>query len=289
MKIAATVILYNPQSDLFNNLKSYTNQVEEIFVIDNSPEPDISRQEKINQIFPHMTYIANKENLGIAKGLNIACTHAIAQGYDWLLTMDQDSAFENFTDYLDCFSTLSNKNNIAITSPNISKKNVSPYTKKCSHYNADATITSGSLLNLKLFNQIGQFEEKLFIDSVDVDYCFKAKKIGLKVLFFEKIFLKHTIGTKTLCKNLFTRKLKNIKQHTPSRVYYTIRNKLYLMSQYRHDFPEICGTKKILHDIFIRKIKKVIFYEDQKFLKLYAIFKGVLHFLLKRYGSEFSC
>ena len=36
MKIAACVILYHPEESILNNIKSYINHIEKIYVIDNS-------------------------------------------------------------------------------------------------------------------------------------------------------------------------------------------------------------------------------------------------------------
>ena len=37
-------------------------------------------------------------------------------------------------------------------------------------------MTSGNLLNLKIAEKIGDFEEKLFIDEVDHDYCYRIRR-----------------------------------------------------------------------------------------------------------------
>jgi len=66
MRIAGVVVLYNPPINVLPNINSYRNQVDTLFVVDNSEEQD---KELIQHIcsLDHVTYIWNGENLGIAQ------------------------------------------------------------------------------------------------------------------------------------------------------------------------------------------------------------------------------
>ena len=92
IRVAATVILYNPDEiSLLLNISSYINDVDKLYVIDNS---DFSLSSKIVEYFlsiNHIEYINLGGNKGIAYALNYAAISAIKAGYDWLMTMDQDS------------------------------------------------------------------------------------------------------------------------------------------------------------------------------------------------------
>ena len=98
MKIAAVVVLYNPNQDNIDNINRYLNIIDKIYVVDNSEDNiiRISDSEKIK-------YIKYGENKGMAKALNEGSINAINDGYKWLLTMDQDSKIteENIKDMLD--------------------------------------------------------------------------------------------------------------------------------------------------------------------------------------------
>ena len=88
--IAGCVIFYYPDQTALDNLEICRRQVDRFFVIDNSD--DLSPA--IEKYFQHATnieYIANDTNLGVATALNIAAGMALKDGYDFLLTMDQDS------------------------------------------------------------------------------------------------------------------------------------------------------------------------------------------------------
>ena len=86
MKLASVVVFYNPSDDNINNINAYKNIVDRVYVVDNSDD-DIVRLKDDKVI----KYIKLGQNLGIAKALNVGAEHAIADGYEWLLTMDQDS------------------------------------------------------------------------------------------------------------------------------------------------------------------------------------------------------
>ena len=190
IKVAACVVLYNPEDEIFENISSYISNVDLLYIVDNSTTHNQKLIEKLLNTFTNIEYINNNDNLGIATALNIGCNKALVNGYDWILTMDQDSKFINFPHYLHCLETLEESNNIAILSANTNynKEMKIPTQAICDFEEKFSAITSANLLNLKLFEQIGKFEDKLFIDLVDYDYCIKAQMNNFKVLYFPNIY-----------------------------------------------------------------------------------------------------
>ena len=87
MKFCGMVTLYNPTQENINNIYEYLDELDKVYLIDNS-SIDNSKLIKKNK---KIMYIPNKENLGIATALNIACKQAIKDKFNWILTMDQDS------------------------------------------------------------------------------------------------------------------------------------------------------------------------------------------------------
>lgn len=100
IKLAACVVLYNPDDTIFENILTYGNYVDKLIVIDNSLKKNNLLIDKLNEIFESkLIYINNNDNLGIATALNQACDKAIELKFKWILTMDQDSSFINFEHY----------------------------------------------------------------------------------------------------------------------------------------------------------------------------------------------
>jgi len=275
MKIAGTVILYNPDESIYKNIESYIYGIDVLIIVDNSEDINESLINKLNQNFSNIIYKKNKKNLGIAKALNIACNEALERKCDWLLTMDQDSFFNNFNSYKEfLYSKYYYSHMVAIIAPvwhNVDKMNSS---QKIEEKEVSIVITSGNFLNLSLFNNIGGFNEKLFIDEVDHDYCLSARSLNYKIIELNGVVLNHSLGDT----------INGIGQHNYIRRYYITRNSLYMWKKYRKVSKRYSffATFKALK----KSIKKVIKLEENKLLKIKSIILGIFDFLRNKYGKR---
>lgn len=288
IKTSACIVLYNPTHEVIENVATYAEKVDHFIVVDNSNHRQSKIIETLKNNYSHMIYIDNHVNLGIATALNIACDTAITQGSDWILTMDQDSKFINFDEYLNCLCSLPNQSETALLAANagrFSMDEIQNHSSDCIPQEEFIVITSGNFLNLKLFNTIGRFDENLFIDVVDYDFCAKVRLAGYKTLLFKNILLEHQLGVLHKRKNLLTRKIKYKREHSPQRAYYITRNYLYLARKYRKVLPQEFSLLKVLNIIFIHDVTKILLYEDQKYKKIAAKFLGAYHFIIGKYGK----
>ncbi|MBC7439968.1 MAG: hypothetical protein H7250_08305 [Flavobacterium sp.] len=246
MKIAACAILYHPKEKDLENILSYLPKVDKLYIYDNTE----NKKTKLSfENLDKIVYFSDLENKGLSFRLNQACQQAICDGYDFLMTMDQDSSFrlENLNYYFEDIKNYPNKETVAVFGLEYfdSVKIANRYEIKSEE--VSLLITSASVLNLNLYTEIGGFDENLFIDGVDYDYCFAALKKGFKCVLFKNNSFIHTIGkkTKSACiKTLYLIK-KNKILHSPIRIYYIKRNMLYLEKKYHLLFPK-----------YIRKMKQ---------------------------------
>lgn len=89
--LAGSVILYNPASDVPNNVASYIDSLDWHYVVDN--QNGKTAAERIVSLAPEQVIVlANAENEGIAKPLNKVLGLCAGKA-DLLMTMDQDSHF----------------------------------------------------------------------------------------------------------------------------------------------------------------------------------------------------
>ncbi|HEY4653101.1 MAG TPA: glycosyltransferase, partial [Cyclobacteriaceae bacterium] len=88
--VAAAVVLYNPPTHVVDTIRTYAGQVDHIYIVDNSTTQDPAILNELRSI-DHSLYITNHGNHGIARALNTAAEKALADGYEFLLTMDQDT------------------------------------------------------------------------------------------------------------------------------------------------------------------------------------------------------
>jgi len=258
MKIAAVVILYIPPDSTISNIVSYYNYVDKIFVYDNT-ETEPLLQESLLKL-SKIEYYHDFKNEGIAKRLNLACEIALQQQFDWMLTMDQDSAFSEdaIHTYFNCFQQFQNRENVSIFGTNNGRE-IRSNSTNCQIKEVEDLITSGTLLNLSLFKKIGSFDEALFIDSVDREYCIRSKLSGYSIIQFTNIYFIHKLGTevnRSSIKSLFIIKKKK-EIHSPLRCYYIYRNMLYLEKKYKNLNEKF--AKQIRRDVLIH-IKKCLLY-----------------------------
>ena len=257
-KIAGVVVWYNPTKKEVKNIETYLNQLEVLYVIDNSDhnnEKLLSKNDKIK-------YLPNYSNLGISYALNKAAKMAIDEKYEFLLTMDQDSSFtdNNLTELIK-YAVKSDLEKVAIISP---KHLINVKDEKSSEKidNPLEVMTSGNLLNLNLYQKIGEFKEEYFIDDVDIEYGLRLNKMGYRIDRLNEVTLKHHLGN-----------IKNVNvlnhnfvcsNHSATRRYYMARNTMYLCDEYAEIYPDYCDFMK---RGLLGQIQNIILFEPDKINK----------------------
>ena len=243
MNLSGVIILYNPDIDVLDNICSYIDSLEKTYIIDNSDTKNHGLLEKIENLSPKCEIVLNAENYGIATALNQAVDLACNDGFEWLLTMDQDSRFEN-NSYFEAFQKYEGKTEVGLFTPEI---NEAEYEIKMSPKVFAAKIneiayTSGSIINLNICSKIGKFNEKLFIDAVDTDYCLRLLKNKHLIIKFLGAVLNHKVGEKKIIHFPFNKRL-ILTEHSVIRHYYIIRNHTYILFQILYRKSKVCPTK----------------------------------------------
>jgi len=279
--ICGIVTLYSPPDTLIRNIATYIGHIDKLYIIDNSQNTNPDLLASIIDTFSNTEILSYGKNLGIATALNTAIKKGLQENYEWLLTMDQDSFFDDQHANL-FFGSLPgiDKNMTAILSPSHQQtpdKSSSAYVKKVE------VMTSGNLLNLALTHRIGLFNESLFIDSVDHDYCLRANIAGFDVLQATNCLLRHTVGTSYSGSFLFGMKKKTFNIHSPKRMYFIIRNGLYITSKYKKNFPAYSSMLKRCNK---QRISRCLRYGDRKPEYLKYITLGVIDYTLNRFGNK---
>ena len=273
--VAGTVVLFHPDADeLLRNIQTYLPFLDQLFVIDNTAIAGSGLKERIMQLPGPIQYIANLQNEGIAATLNKAATLASQAGYAWLLTMDQDSFFtrSNATGYFSHFSKLfCNNRQIAIVAPSIAGIEEDRSSNRDTYSEQVSVITSGSLLQLQLWKEVGGFEEKLFIDEVDHEYCYRAYLKGYKIIRFDHISLNHALGTKKEAGYLgaLSNRMRTI--HSPARVYFMVRNYLFIRNKYRKLLPQAFTSRDAA---LLTILKNNLFFSGAFISNLKSIFRA---------------
>ena len=237
--ISVGVVLYNPDNEerVQSSLQSILQQVSAVYVFDNST--------KENNITFHanITYMTEHENKGIAYALNRIMEKAQADGYEWLVTMDQDSVIPK--GLIGAYKEHTVDDSIGIICPQVidSRRSYMDVKEEPKEEYIDFCITSASCTRISAWENIGKFDEWLFIDLVDNDFCKRMIASGFTILRLNDLVLNQEFGkiipksektqrfwnriAKTLHNENFG-KLGYSKFVSPMRVYYTCRNIIYV-------------------------------------------------------------
>jgi rhamnosyltransferase len=245
----AGIVLYNPNIlKLKKNIDSLLDQVDKIICIDNAS----NNSDAINTLlmsYQNIVLIKNQSNAGIAFALNQVFNYANINGYDWYLTMDQDSL---------CSETMISEYakhmpldvDLAVVSPyilNNCKITLDEY-KKIELPNLQEIvepidcITSGTLNKVSAVKKIGGYNSNLFIDCVDVNYNLQLMLLHQKIYRINTTYMFQEMGEANPVrviqllynitgKNVF-RKLRYTPVYSDLRLYYIARNSKYIYYKY---------------------------------------------------------
>lgn len=281
--ICAVIISYNPDKDMIEGINSILKQQINIVIVDNgSSKEKLKFLEEISSK-NGISLIKNGTNLGIAKALNIGVKNAISKGYKWVLTLDQDSILSDdmVKNMVICYENLDNKENVMILAPNHKEKEASSDNIETGCTEVLTEITSGNLVKSEAFENVGFFDEKMFIDLVDHEFCLRLNKLGYKVIRVNNALLLHSLGNTTY-NNFFGKKI-STSNHSALRRYYMSRNRMYIWSKYLSDFPDWIKKDKKL---FISEIIRILLFENKKIDKVRMILVGIKDGKQKKYGIK---
>jgi rhamnosyltransferase len=288
-KTLALLVTFNPPDNFLFHLKELYKEFNQIVLVDNgtSPEKQSILHYPIQQYGEKIFLFKNNKNLGIASALNQGFQWAIEHGYEYVITLDQDStpAQSMTKTLLQGLEEHPNRENLAVLAPMIVEKLLprrSQYMRRKNKFfyehvsaetgllqNVTITITSGSLYNLEIWKKLGPFRDDFFIDYVDTEYNLRAIQHGYEISVQCEARLIHNLGKrqekKLLGKTLYPT------FHSPIRWYYISRNriamlKMYALKQPHWFFYEMITTIKT----FIR----VFTLENQRMAKFKAFLYG---------------
>lgn len=268
-KISAAIVTFNPDISLLRRvIGALRKQVVKLYVVDNCS--DNKTEIRSICITEDADFIPLPKNEGIAAALNCAFKKADDDGMKWLLTSDQDSVMPD--DLLKKFSKqggdLIAQKNLGIICPNFVNRSTGEKEYEGeSPKLIDMCITSGSLTRISSWKEIQGFDEEMFIDGVDFDFCVRLKNAGYKILLLPNVCIEHEIGN--ACEHsLFGYKFL-VLNHSAFRKKYIAQNILYLDGKFNNG--------RITFRTILRLCKQfalVIFYEQDKKAKIEALWQG---------------
>ncbi|HET7591666.1 MAG TPA: glycosyltransferase family 2 protein [Rhodanobacteraceae bacterium] len=241
--VAAVLVSHHPDLALLRaSLDALAAQAGWVVVVDNaSPGPGVRA---ICAGYRNVEFVPLPENRGLAAALNEGVAHARARPrVSHVLLMDQDSVPE--TGMVDALKRvmdrLTETRKVAAVGPRFRdprEASDAPFVRirfpvnrqlLCDGDRAevacDFLITSGSLIPLAVLDAVGGMEEGLFIDNVDLEWCFRATDRGYALFGVCDARMLHHHGAE---RQRVPGLPRGIVVHTPQRLFYMMRNRVLL-------------------------------------------------------------
>ncbi len=261
MKFACAIPIYHPTDEQLGHVDVYAKIFDQVYIYDNTENGISDEHRAIFKEYGNLTYITNGANDGLSHAYNVMCKKALDAGFAYLAIYDQDSMpNEKYIRKLMQYIEYNREDDVAAYGPKICKvEDDSLAVDEVA--DVDVLISSGTFIDLNIYNKLPGFDEDFFIDKVDDDYCLMAKEHGYKIKEVRSCLLFHKIGDHK--KFLW----KTIEQHSPLRMYYIARNTMYLYEKYGRG--KWAGWKWLLD-----RMRHVLLYDDEKIKKLKMMILG---------------
>jgi rhamnosyltransferase len=275
LNVLAVVVSYNGGKKTVETVRHLRAQVSHVHVVDNgSSEPSRQLLEDLAREGLIVTTFLG-ENRGIAAALNVGVEAARANAHEWLLTMDQDSTIAPgfIAAYVE---ELAARPDASCLVPNVLTHGVDAAADEGP---VEFAITSGTLLRNAVCDSVGKFEEPLFIDGVDIDYCLRMRLRGFEIRRVRNAKIVHELGDRLAVPHWLARVYAS---HSPLRRYYMYRNHLYLVKTYGLRFPWFM-FKGTIYQLLLLIL--IAFYDAEPIRSYAFIFRGLRDFFGGRMGA----
>lgn len=279
MRILAGIVLYKPDLNrLKENINAIINQVDRVLLFANGSDTYL-QVSNLKNTFNSIELIYSNQNRGIAFGLKSIMDYSVQNAYDWVFTIDQDSVSQ--PGLIAAYKRYIGLPKVGILTCNIVDRNFkqdSGFSENEKYQEVERCITAGSFMNVSAYSQSDGYDSKMFIDSVDWDICYNFRSHDYRIYKINYNGVLHEVGHG---KNVHLLWKKYITYgESPLRNYYSARNDVYLAKKY----PEFISKQKS----FARELRTqllIIFFEDQKFAKIKARWKGILTGIKSKNGE----
>jgi rhamnosyltransferase len=295
--IPAAIVTFHPDEGWPARLDAVLREHARVVVVDNSTSPEARGFVTATlSTRPGTSLIAHSDNPGIGAALNLAFASLSAEGRSRVVAYDQDSTpAPGFGEAL--AATAATRPRAAVVGANwtdprrpghpaLFLRPAGPFGLgfRRAPANTDlggllCVITSGALFDLEVWRDLGGFDEGLFLDLVDTDYCLRARHAGHDIAASARAILLHHRGEKRPAR-LLGRDYHPA--HTPPfRLRCLTRNRLILFR--RNRLRPVAWTVYELAYAF-KLVADALLFEPHKRARFAAMLRGVLDGLLGRTG-----
>ena len=192
---AAVVTAYHPDERLAAVVESALLSCEAVVVADNTPGDAPSLADKLAG--PRVTVLRSGHNRGLAGALNAGLAALPAEA-EAVLLLDQDSVLPPEL-VSGLVAHLAEDPRIGVVGPTpVDAETGGRYERSADRHAAlddrPGIITSGMVVRRSCFASVPGFREDFFVDYVDLDFCLRLKRSGVRIVRDLALELPHSIG-----------------------------------------------------------------------------------------------
>ncbi|MEB0029009.1 glycosyltransferase family 2 protein [Pseudomonas sp. MH9.2] len=295
--VAAVVVGYNPDIQVLDSLlASLVDQVDLLVLVDNGGASLFL--ESSPTIRDRIRYIPLGENKGLGFALNIGFSCAIDEGNDYVVTFDQDShAQSDLISTLHqamCKAKLMDGNAIAVSPTFFDRRDGKqikfPFYSSSSGairaifqsddehglVKADALITSGMLVDTRAWKKGIKYDDGMFVDFTDTEWCFRVRDRGFSLYGCLKVEMGHALSDAPPVKILGL----SFFRYSPVRRYFFFRNTVAVC---RMKHTPGCWKRRMIMALMLRFAVNLLIDTDRA-KSLRMMVRGIRHGLKTSLG-----
>ena len=274
MKTCCVIVCYRPNiARLLRLCETLKADGSAVVIVDNTEQPYLADA----QLAPGCELITLGRNSGIAHAQNVGTAAATAAGADVIAFFDQDSLVgQGFLPALvsplrvgtpDIVSPLyrDDASNAELPAVRVNRYGLAKAVRRGASsgpYSVDIVISSGTAATREVFEVAGTFDEGLFIDFVDTEWCLRCRSKEISIRVVPSAVMHHRIGLRSISLGVVT-----IFVHSPIRCYYQLRNCFHLFR--KQHIPFLFAVRETASVIFSRTLLLLFVGDKAAYVKAY--------------------
>lgn len=280
-RVLAVIPTFKPTVNVTHLVADLTKQGVDVLILDDASDSAESGSVLSGCIQAGAQVVIRRENKGIGESLEFARQRAIAEEYDYLLTVDQDARLSG--DYVSrgvCRFGSSGTDgrclNVgAVVPPNDVRLLGTSAPSWLSDCAALFAIQSGTIYDVAALSAVGAFRVDFVMDVIDHEYCCRLRDAGFVILVDPELRMVHQLGDPVVRR--FFGKSVRVTNHSAMRKYWQFRNRLILAWEVRRSDPSSC---LVLLKAQAIQLLLVLLMEQKKRSSFVSIYRGLRDGLL---------
>ena len=219
-RVAVLILTWNRVDELVPCLESFVcNDYRpcDVVVIDNGSEDE--SVPTVQRDFPWVKLIQNGTNLGFCRGNNVGLKWAVEQGYDYVMLLNSDTKLMPglISELVSVLASdprigIAGAKNVLMENPDFTWGRYGKVTwgpmlvKTVGRFarderrgepprDVDWVIGNACMMRREALEKVGVFDEEFWQCNEDVDWCYRAREAGFRVVYVDRAAILHKGGS----------------------------------------------------------------------------------------------